>query len=166
MAKTVFEAEFEQTQPSTQGADRVRFLISPNPGDPLKPLSTTASGGELSRIMLALKSITAQRDGIGTMIFDEIDTGISGRVAIAVGKDALHRAGQAGHCVTHLAPIAVMGGSHFLIEKKVEGERTLTTLHLLSGQERVAEIARLTGGGTSPAALEHAAEMLREASGA
>jgi DNA repair protein RecN (Recombination protein N) len=164
MSKIRFEAEFERKEPSAQGWDSVRFLIAANPGEAPKPLSKTASGGEMSRIMLALKSITAQNDGIGTMIFDEIDTGISGRVAMTVASKmrSIARDRQV-LCVTHLATIAAAGDVHFLIEKSSEKESTVTRLQRLDGEERVAEIARLSGGVQSEAAMVHAREMLSKA---
>ncbi len=166
MSKIRFEADFERREPSAHGWDSIRFMIAANPGEDLKPLSKTASGGEMSRIMLALKSITAQNDGIGTMIFDEIDTGISGRVAVAVALKmrSIARDRQV-LCVTHLATIAAAGDAHFLIEKSSAKDSTVTKLQRLEGEERTAEIARLSGGGQSEAAMAHAREMLLKAQG-
>ena len=112
---------------SASGLDRVRFLISVNAGEPLKPLSRTASGGELSRIMLAFKTIAADSDDVGTLVFDEIDTGISGRMAQVVGEKmaAIGRRRQV-ICVTHLPQIAALGDSHHLVEKREEEGRTLS----------------------------------------
>ncbi|MGI5898501.1 MAG: DNA repair protein RecN [Christensenellales bacterium] len=164
MSKIRFEAEFEKREPSAQGWDSIRFMIAANPGEALKPLSRTASGGEMSRIMLALKSITAQNDGIDTMIFDEIDSGISGRVAMSVAKKMRSIAkDRQVLCVTHLATIAAAGDAHFLIEKSSAQDRTVTKLQRLEGDERTAEIARLSGGGESETAMAHAREMLVKA---
>lgn len=159
-----FEAVFSPAAPGADGADEVRFHISPNAGEPLKPLIRIASGGELSRIMLALKTITAERDCISTMIFDEIDTGISGRVAGAVAAKMRAIAGaRQVICVSHLAPIAVAGDRHFLIEKRELDGRTSTSLRPIAGEERVREVARLTGAGETAAAMAAAREMLRRA---
>ena len=147
------------------GLDRVRFLISTNAGEPLKPLSRTASGGELSRIMLAFKAIAADQDDVGTMVFDEIDTGISGRMAQVVGEKmaGIGRSRQV-ICVTHLPQIAAMGDSHHLVEKQEEENRTHTNVRTLSREERIGELARMVGGALeSQSALSHAAEMLRMA---
>ena len=147
------------------GLDRVRFLISTNAGEPLKPLSRTASGGELSRMMLAFKAIAADQDDVGTMVFDEIDTGISGRMAQVVGEKmaGIGRSRQV-ICVTHLPQIAAMGDSHHLVEKQEEENRTHTNVRTLSREERIGELARMVGGALeSQYALSHAAEMLRMA---
>jgi DNA repair protein RecN (Recombination protein N) len=130
----------------------------------VKPLRKVASGGEVSRIMLALKTIAADRGGIPTMIFDEIDTGISGRIAQVVAeKLAVISRGRQVVCVTHLPQIASMADKHFLIEKSSDENATHTRLSALAGEARTQEIARLAGGGSS-ASLAHAAEMLQRAS--
>ena len=128
------------------GGDKVEFLISPNVGEPLKPLAKIISGGEMSRFMLALKNIVAGIDGIGTMVFDEIDTGISGRISAVVAEKMcnISRARQV-IAITHMPALAAMADSHFLIEKGVEDGKTLTHLTLLD--DDTAEIARLVGGG-------------------
>jgi DNA repair protein RecN (Recombination protein N) len=145
------------------GLDLVEFLIAPNPGEPEKPLAKIASGGELSRVMLALKTALAETDSIGTMIFDEIDTGIGGEVALAVGEHlaTLARNKQV-FCVTHLASIAVRADNHSKVEKVEEGQRTLTKVFKIEGTERVTEIARmLSGGQGGQASIEHATELLK-----
>lgn len=147
---------------SARGIDTVRFLISPNPGEELKPLSHTASGGEMSRIMLALKNIAAGADAIPTLIFDEIDTGISGTMARVVAEKLSSIARQ--HqviCVTHTAVIAAMGDHHFYIEKQTDGKTTATSVTCITGEERVREIGRLVGGEITTAGLEHARQMLQ-----
>ena len=172
MEKTVFEVVFapppesRPPMPQPTGDDSVAFYISPNPGEPLKPLSKIASGGELSRLMLALKSIEAERNGVGSMVFDEIDTGISGRMAQVVAeKMALIAARRQVICVTHLPQIAAMADHQLLVEKRVTGERTNTTVRTLTREERVGEVARMLGGadGSGESARSHAAHMLRMA---
>ena len=150
---------------TASGLDRVRFMISVNPGEPLKPLSRTASGGELSRIMLAFKAIAADMDDVGTMVFDEIDTGISGRMAQVVGEKmaAIGRSRQV-ICVTHLPQIAALGDSQHLVEKHSTDERTVTNVRTLTFEERVQELARMVGGAAqTEATLSHAREMLNMA---
>ncbi len=130
------------------GADKARFLISVNPGEELKALNKVASGGELSRIMLAVKTVTAQEDGVETLIFDEIDTGISGRTAQKTAeKMALLSDDRQIICITHLPQIAAMGDYHFLIEKSVENNRSITDIKRLEDEESVDELSRLLGGG-------------------
>ena len=130
-----------------EGKDEVVFLISTNPGEPVKPLATIASGGELSRIMLALKTITAKQEKIGTFIFDEIDAGISGKTAWKVSEKLgiLGRTHQI-ICITHLPQIAAMADTHFLIEKAERDGRTYTSVKKLDREGRARELARLHGG--------------------
>jgi DNA repair protein RecN (Recombination protein N) len=122
-------------------------MISTNPGEPLKPLGKVASGGELSRIMLALKAVLAESDAIGTLIFDEIDSGISGRTAQAV-SEKMNVIGNKHQviCITHLPQIAAMADTHFLIEKGVVGNNTISSIHQLNEEESIAELARMLGG--------------------
>ena len=129
------------------------FLISANKGEEPKPISKIASGGELSRIMLALKSVIADKDSVPTMIFDEIDTGVSGKAAQKIGIK-LRGIGRVRQviCVTHLSQIAVMADNHLLIEKQIAGDRTETHVMQLDTEGRVAEIARIMGG-DDPSAL-------------
>ncbi len=145
-----------------QGADEVDFLISVNPGEPMKPLSEVASGGEISRILLALKSVFADKDDIPTLIFDEIDTGISGVTAVKVGEKMRQLAeGRQILCITHLPQIAAMGSAHYYIEKTTDGVETKTGIRRLSDAERPKELARMFGGEmSSEAALKSAEEML------
>ena len=129
------------------GFDKAEFLISVNPGEPLMPLSKTASGGEMSRIMLAIKSAIAEKDDIPTLIFDEIDTGISGQTAGKVGEKLLYLSRH--HqiiCITHLPQIAAMADVHFRIQKEVEGSSTISGIEKLTKEEQVEEVARLVGG--------------------
>jgi len=149
------------------GKDDIEFLISANPGNPPLPLAKIASGGELSRVMLALKTIFAQADKVETLIFDEIDTGIGGEVAVAVGNHMKHLAeNRQIFCITHLASIAVYADNQIKIEKNVSGEVTSSTVHEVTGEERVAEIARmLSGDSQTEQSLEHARAMLNKFSG-
>lgn len=146
-----------------RGADQVEFLIAPNAGEPPRPLSRIASGGELSRTMLALKSVIADVDRLPTVIFDEIDAGIGGSTARAVGE-RLAAIGKRRQvlCVTHLAHIACRAGTHFVIWKETDGKSTLTRAKPVTGPEREREIARMLGG-SSDIALRHARELLEGA---
>ena len=143
-----FEIHMDQTeQIGPGGKDVVTFYIATNPGEALKPLAAVASGGELSRIMLAVKSVMAQKEEIETLIFDEIDTGISGRTAQKVAKRLSETAkGSQVICISHLAQIVSMADTHFLIEKNAENERTTTHITKLSEEESIREVARLLGG--------------------
>ena len=171
MEKTVFQVAFaprpqRQPMPQSDGDDVIEFMISPNPGEPLKPLSKIASGGELSRLMLAVKSLEAAQGGVGTMVFDEIDTGISGRMAQVVAeKMAAIAARRQVLCVTHLPQIAAMADHQLLVEKHQEADRTHTTVRLLDHEGRVAELARMIGGAgdSDESARQHAERMLMEA---
>ncbi|MCI8669911.1 MAG: DNA repair protein RecN [Lachnospiraceae bacterium] len=146
---------------SENGTDEVEFMISTNPGEPLRSLAKIASGGELSRIMLGIKTIMASKDNIDTLIFDEIDTGISGRTAQMVAE----RMKEISHvhqiiCITHLPQIAAMADMHFLIEKSVVRRETITAIHRLNENESIAEIARmLSGSQITETVLENAREM-------
>lgn len=144
-----------------KGYDKVEFMISTNPGEPRRPLAKIASGGELSRIMLAIKSILAQEDKIETLIFDEIDTGISGKTAQKVAeKLAKISRNHQVICISHLAQIAAMADNHYLIEKKSENNSTVTEIYHLTREQSVKEIVRINGDGTmSNAAITHAIEM-------
>lgn len=144
------------------GFDTIEFMISPNAGEPLRPLVKIASGGELSRVMLALKTVLAAADEAGTLIFDEIDTGIGGEVALSVGAHlkALSAEKQI-ICITHLASIAVRADNQIKIEKTVQSGKTVTRAFPVSGTGRVEEIARmLAGDGMSAASVQHAEELL------
>lgn len=143
-----FQMEFARTPDFTaNGFDDAEFLISTNPGEPLKPLGKVASGGELSRIMLAVKTVLADEDAVGTLIFDEIDSGISGRTAQMVSEkmNVLGRKHQI-ICITHLPQIAAMADAHYLIEKSVQNQTTISTIRRLGSAESVEELARMLGG--------------------
>ena len=147
------------------GMDSIEFLISANLGEEPKPIAKIASGGELSRIMLALKNVIAEKDSIGTLIFDEIDTGVSGRAAQKIGikLKQISRLRQV-LCVTHLAQMAVMADNHLLIEKNIQGDRTVTTVRTLDHEQRKYEIARIIGGENITALmLENAEQYLKDA---
>ncbi|MCL2388266.1 MAG: DNA repair protein RecN [Defluviitaleaceae bacterium] len=147
------------------GNDQIEFMISPNPGEPFKPLRKIASGGEMSRLMLAIKTVMATADRISTVIFDEVDTGVSGRTAQQVAEKlmAVSRTRQI-LCITHLPQIAAMADIHFLIEKSVHDGRTSTSVNALKQEEIINEIARLTGGAQiTTATLESAKEMKYQA---
>ena len=172
MQNTRFVCQFEDWKPdqkripSAEGDDHVTFYIAPNPGEPLKPLDKTASGGELSRLMLAMKAAAADKDGVPCMIFDEIDTGISGHVAAVVAEkmSVIARYHQV-LCVTHLAQIAAMADRQYLVKKNVVGERTKTDVTLLDSEQRVFEIARLLGvtDAHQASGFAHARELLSSA---
>ena len=166
MERTRFEVRFSRRETiGPEGAEDVEFMISPNPGEPLRPLAQIASGGEISRFMLALKVILAASDGIQTMIFDEIDTGISGRMAQIVGeKMSVLGADRQVICVTHLAQIAALADTQFVVEKRVANEKTTSTVLRLDDEGRLKEIARLVGGAdTLDSGLTHARRMLDSA---
>lgn len=159
-----FEMSIERMEHFTaQGFDSCEFMISLNAGEELKPLTKVASGGELSRIMLAMKSVLAKQDEIPTLIFDEIDTGISGRTAQKVSEKLVHIADN--HqilCITHLSQIAAMADAHFLIEKRVEDGKTKTSIEELSKEDTVTELARMLGGvQITDAVRQNALEMKR-----
>jgi DNA repair protein RecN (Recombination protein N) len=147
------------------GMDRVQFLISPNPGEDLKALAKIASGGELSRIMLALKRIFAEETWIKTLVFDEVDAGIGGGIAEVVGRKLkeISREHQV-FCITHLAPIASFADTHFKVSKRIQGGRTVVEVNHLQGENREQEIARMLGGvKITEKTLDHAREMLKNA---
>lgn len=158
-------AAMEKGKLTAAGMDTVEFMISTNAGEGMKPMSKIASGGELSRIMLALKNVIAEKDNIHTLIFDEIDTGVSGRAAQKIGiKLKQVSKHQQVLCVTHLSQMAVMADNHLLIEKKTRDGRTFTSVHKLDFEERKREIARImVGENITDTALKNAEELLRSA---
>ena len=172
MGSTRFEVLFKPnesdrpTMPTETGDDRIEFMISPNPGEPLKPLARIASGGELSRLMLAIKTLEAAHTGVESMVFDEIDTGISGRMAQVVAEKMIAIA--CGHqviCVTHLPQIAAAADYQYLVQKDVIGERTRTSVTELDGEGREEEVARMISGadGITEESTTYASKMLRAA---
>lgn len=149
------------SKPTPEGMELCRFLVRTNPGEPFLPLSRSASGGEISRLMLAIKSVLAEQDHIPVLIFDEIDTGVGGVLASEVGR-AICQLGQTHQllCISHLHQIASMADHHFQVRKESTGERTITIVKSLNNDEKVEEIARMLGG-SSEIAMKHARELLK-----
>ena len=147
---------------SSDGAERARILVAPNPGEPLRPLARTASGGELSRVLLAVKRALARVDPVDTYVLDEVDAGIGGSVAEAVGRllSEVARERQV-ICVTHLPQVAAFADRHLVVEKRLEGGRTSAAVRELGADERRAEVARMLAGRTvTSSALEHAEALI------
>ncbi len=174
MDRVQFEVELTPMPPTASGADGIRFLFSPNPGEPLQPLAETASGGEMSRFLLALKACFSQIDPVGTLVFDEIDVGVSGRVAQAIAEK-LYQLGRQHQvlCVTHQPMVAALADAHFRVGKQVveaaqggpaaETERTVVRVLPLSPPERREELAQLAGGESHQQALSFAEALLSQA---
>lgn len=161
MPKTDFKVNFEKGKLGLIGYDVIEFLISTNPGEPLKGLNKIASGGELSRIMLAIKNIVAKNDTIGTLIFDEIDTGVSGNASQKIGMKLKSVSKECQVvCVTHSAQIASFADQHLLILKSVKNDRTYTKVDQLSFEEKVSELARIIGGNNATETLRLSAEEM------
>ena len=161
----IVEQEGARYKTSNLGIDLVEFFIAANPGEDLKPLARVASGGEVSRIMLALKSSLAKVDKIPVLIFDEIDIGISGRIAQAVGL-SLKRLSKTHQiiCITHLPQIASVGDFHFVVEKIIEKNSTRTLIRKLNDEEKAIEIAKLMGGkSVTETQINSARELIEEA---
>ena len=164
MPNVRFSVNFEETDFTESGKDNLEFYIATNAGEPLKPLTKIASGGELSRIMLSIKNVLADNDNVDTLIFDEVDTGISGSAAQKVGQKLKQVSkGRQIICVTHLAQVAAYADNHLLISKNTEGGRTFTSVESLEKEGRVNELARIMGG-TMTEALRKSAEELLELS--
>ena len=163
MPKVQFACQFTETELSANGADAVAFYMSANVGEALKPMSKVASGGELARIMLAMKNVLAEQDMVQTLIFDEVDTGVSGRAAQKVAQKLKQVAtNKQVLCVTHLPQLAAMGDAHLLIAKEERQGRTYTTVTPLDFEGRKMELARIIGGATiTETTLKSAEEMLR-----
>ncbi len=176
MEKVQFCVQLVPMTPNAHGADRITFVFSPNPGEPLQPLAETASGGEMSRFLLALKACFSQIDPVATFVFDEVDVGVSGRVAQAIAEK-LHHLSQTHQilCVTHQPIIAAIADQHFHVEKMVisadpnlgedqsDEPRTVIRIHCLEAQERPLELAQLAGGSTTDQMLAFAASLLAQA---
>jgi len=179
MEKTQFETEIEiragkpgdpelsgkPVQLGENGFDQVRFLLSTNPGEPVKPLDKVASGGELSRIMLAFKKVFAKHQGVTSVIFDEVDTGVSGRVAQAIAEK-IHTISIDSQvlCITHLPQVAAMADHHLLIEKIASQQETYTRVKQLTEQERIEELARMTTGTSlTDTSVSYAKELISSA---
>ena len=165
MGSIRFEVAFAEKKPDVSGIDEVRFLMSANVGEELRPIQKIASGGELARIMLAMKNVFSQQEQIGTMVFDEVDTGVSGRAAQKVAEKMARISRQKQVlCVTHLPQLAAMADTHFSVEKGVLGGRTFTRVQELTRAQRREELARLTGGEQiTQTMLEGAEELLSAA---
>ena len=165
MGSIRFEVAFAEKKPDVSGIDEVRFLMSANVGEELRPIQKIASGGELARIMLAMKNVFSQQERIGTMVFDEVDTGVSGRAAQKVAEKMARISRQKQVlCVTHLPQLAAMADTHFSVEKGVLGGRTFTRVQELTRAQRREELARLTGGEQiTQTMLEGAEELLSAA---
>ena len=168
MEKAVFEIKFMDKKDDmlySNGIDQVEFYIQTNPGEEMGPLAKIASGGELSRVMLALKTIFARSQGVTSIIFDEVDTGVSGRVAQAIAEKIKVIANQSQVlCITHLPQVAAMAQHHLLISKAVQDDRTITSVDGLDEESRIDELARmLAGAEVTPLTVEHAKELLKMA---
>ena len=163
MPNVVFEVSQQEKEIDSTGRDKVEFLISANPGEPVKPLAKIASGGEMSRIMLAIKSVMASTDRLPTLIFDEIDVGVGGRTAeVIADKLELLSGSSQVLCITHLPQIASRPADHFQIEKQLTDGRTVVRVRRLTDNERVEELARMLGGASpTETAVTHAREMLK-----
>ncbi|HPU96687.1 MAG TPA: DNA repair protein RecN, partial [Candidatus Hydrogenedentes bacterium] len=156
-----FEVGFEDIPLCSYGTDEIAFMLAANAGEPLKPLRQVASGGEISRVMLALKTVFADSDGVETLVFDEIDAGVGGATARAVGRKMadLGKYRQV-LCVTHLPQIASRAGSHYVVRKESDGGRVVTRLQEINGSAREEEIARMLAGVVNETSLVHARELL------
>ena len=161
MKNAGFRAEIKNAPVSATGADGVEFLFSANPGEALKPISKVASGGELSRIMLAIKSVLREADDIPVLIFDEVDAGIGGKTAENVARKLKDLSGKRQViCITHLPQIASLADSHLLIEKRETKTGVNVIIKELKGEERRLEIARMLSGSITEASLRHADELI------
>ena len=165
MNKVRFAIQFEDKEPGADGCDVIRFLMSANVGEDLRPIAKIASGGELARIMLPLKKVLAEQEAIGTLVFDEVDTGVSGRAAQKVAeKLAQVSRHKQVLCVTHLPQLAAMADTHFSVEKGEKNGRTYTHVVLMDRERRMAELARITGGNrVTDSLLKSAGELLDQA---
>ncbi|EAC5198485.1 DNA repair protein RecN [Listeria monocytogenes] len=167
MEKAIFSVRFEanKMELTDSGQDSVVFYMSTNPGEPLKPLAKIASGGELSRMMLALKTIFSRHQGITSIIFDEVDTGVSGRVGQAIAEKIYAvSVGSQVLCISHLPQVAAMANHHYYITKKVQNKRTTTSVTVLKGKEKVEEISRMIAGiEVTELTKQHAKEMIEQA---
>lgn len=160
--KAIFKVVFQQTELSKLGIDKIQFMVSINKGQDLSLLNESASGGEISRIMLAIKTVILGYNAIETVIFDEVDTGVSGKVASSIGEKMLHLANRKQViCITHLPQVAALAQHHYCIEKEMSNQETRTTIRLLENKDRIQEIAKMLSGELiSDAAIENAKKLL------
>lgn len=166
MPNVRFSVNFERTDFTDSGCDSIEFYIATNAGEPLKPLAKIASGGELSRIMLSIKNVLADKDDVGTLIFDEVDTGISGAAAQKVGKKLKQASkGRQIICVTHLAQVAAFADNHLLISKATENGKTFTSVISLDEEGKICELARIMGGEITNSLKNSAKELLEASKG-
>lgn len=158
-----FEIRRSEKTPGENGLDEITFMASMNPGQPLTPVKQSASGGELSRLMLALKTVFQTRDGIDTIIFDEIDTGVSGKVALAMGSK-MHRLSESRQvlCITHLASVAVWADSHFCVSKEAGQDSTTTHVSRLDADDTLRELAVMAHGHATEQAVDGMRELQKE----
>ncbi|MBQ7281147.1 MAG: DNA repair protein RecN, partial [Spirochaetales bacterium] len=163
MPNATFKIDISEAKAGSHGSDLVSFMISANPGEPVKPIKEIASGGELSRVMLALKTVLSKADSIQTQVFDEVDSGIGGSVALSLARCIrdLSRTKQV-IAITHLASIASIADTQMVVSKTVSGGRTFTHLRQVSGEDRVHEIARMLSGEESQVSLSHARNLLSQ----
>lgn len=157
--KAEFNIDFKASDPGPNGSDKIEFLFTANPGEPLQSLRKSASSGEVSRVMLALKTVSADADAVPVLIFDEIDVNIGGKTAVTVGEN-LAKLGNTHQilCISHLAPVAAKAKRHFVVDKHLKNKRTLTTIVPLDPKARISEVTRMLG--TGKAAQNHAKELL------
>ena len=162
--QSVFEVQLAaNAEPQRDGLEEVDFQFAPNPGEPLKPLRLTASSGEMSRVLLAVKSALAKQDAVGLLVFDEIDANVGGNIAEAVGrKMAAIGANRQVIAITHFPQVACLAKHHFVVSKEVEANRTRSTIRQIANGDRVEELARMLGGSAS-SAREHAKSLLAAA---
>lgn len=162
MPRARFVCSFDEIEPTSNGMDHVRFLMTANIGEALKPMSKVASGGELARIMLAIKNVLTEQDDVGTLIFDEVDAGVSGRAAQKVAEKLVQvSANKQVLCVTHLPQIAAAADIHLLIQKSEKNGRTYTDVTALDREGRKMELARIIGGAEiTQTTLKSAEEMI------
>jgi DNA repair protein RecN (Recombination protein N) len=158
-----FDADLRTGEDFTAfGLDQIEFQFAPNAGEPARPLRAIASSGEMSRVMLALKTVLAEEDEIPVLVFDEIDANVGGETAAAVGEKMARIARERQViCITHLAPVAASAATHFVVTKRAEDGRTISEITLLDRAQRVQELSRMLGGQTE-AARRHAEELLRK----
>ena len=158
-----FKVQDTEKKPAADGIDEIEFMVSMNPGQPFSSLKKSASGGELSRLMLALKTVFQTQEGIDTIVFDEIDTGVSGKVALAMGSKmySLSKTHQV-LCITHLSSVAVWADSHYYVSKSQDENETTTSIRRLDEEESLKELAVMASGSAKESAIESMRELRKE----